>query len=440
MTNRLNVLVVGGGGREHALAWKIAQSPLTKSLWIAPGNAGTQDIALAHGGVSENLPISATDIDGLLAACRERPVDFVVIGPDDPLAMGLADRLRAEGLAAFGPSQAAAKLEWSKSFAKDFMARHAIPTARHHTFDAAADAINHVDHDAGPYVIKADGLAAGKGVVITPERAKARAEIQAMIAGKHGKASQTIVIEEFMSGQEASVFAICDGQDFVVLPACQDHKAAFDGDKGPNTGGMGAYCPTPVVDDTMMTTIIDTIIRPTFDGMRAEGPPFSGVLYVGLMLTSDGPKVVEYNARFGDPECQVLMARMTSDVLPLLYASATGAIAGTPAPTIDPRPAVTVVLATDGYPQAYEKGSAILGVERANAMEDVIVFHAGTQLDGEGVLRANGGRMLNVTALGETLAQAVERAYNAIDLIEWPEGFYRRDIAWRALQLGASSA
>lgn len=429
----MNILLIGSGGREHALAWKIAQSPLVHTLIVAPGNAGTDGLALANGSRAQNLSLSVMDFDAILDACRAHAIDLVVIGPDDPLAAGLADRVRDAGILAFGPSQAAAQLEASKSFAKAFMARHAIPTAAHGSFTNASDAKAFLDTMSPPYVLKADGLAAGKGVVITADRAEAETEIDAMLAGKFGDASKSLVIEEFMQGQEASVFVLTDGLDVIVLPPCQDHKRAFDGDEGPNTGGMGAYCPTPAVDAPLLDTITRTIIAPTIHNMAREGTPFSGVLYVGLMLTPDGPKVVEYNARFGDPECQVLMTRMAGDIVPYLLACANGQLGALDPPSLTNQHAATVILATKGYPGSYDKGSVITGLDRAEALDGVTVFHAGTKRDAAGTLTAHGGRMLNVTATGDTLRQAIDRAYAGVNAIDWPEGFCRRDIGWRAL-------
>ncbi len=430
---RMNILIIGGGGREHALAWKLAQSPDVTALTVAPGNAGCDAIPLVTGGASATRPINPRDLDAVCAAASDLAADLVVIGPDDPLADGLADRLRALSIPTFGPSRAAAKLEWSKSFAKAFMARHAIPTAAHGVFTDPVAAKAFLNDLAPPYVLKADGLAAGKGVVIADDRQTAEHAIETMLAGQFGEASKTLLIEEFLPGQEASVFALTDGETFRLLPASQDHKRAFDGDQGPNTGGMGAYSPTPVVDAAVLAAISDTIIAPTIAGLADEGAPFVGVLYVGVMLTPSGPKVVEFNARFGDPETQVLLPRLQSDLAPLLLACATQELARAPALAIDPRAAVTVILATNGYPGAYQKGSIIQGVEAAQALDEVLVFHAGTQRDDQGVLRANGGRVLNISALGDTVETATARAYAGVDAIDWPEGFCRRDIAWRAL-------
>jgi phosphoribosylamine--glycine ligase len=429
----MKLLLVGSGGREHALAWKIAQSQRASALYVAPGNGGTGGIALASGGVTENVPLEPHDVEGLLAFAKDRRIDLVVVGPEGPLAAGLADRLRDAGVATFGPSRAAARLESSKSFAKDFMRRHAIPTAQYGVFEDAGEAKAFLDRFEAPYVIKADGLASGKGVVIAETRAEAEAAIDEMLGGRFGDASRSLVIEEFMTGEEASFFVLVDGETAVPLAAAQDHKRAHDGDLGPNTGGMGAYSPTPALDEAQAADVMARVVRPTVEGMAAEGSPYRGVLYVGLMMTPEGPKVVEYNVRFGDPECQILMMRMKSDALPYLEAAAKGGLAELPPIAWDPRPAITVVMAAEGYPGTPKTGTAIRGVERANGLPGVTVFVAGAKREGGGLM-ADGGRVLNVTAIGDTLEDAVARAYAGVDAIDWPESFCRRDIAHRALE------
>ncbi len=423
----MKVLVIGSGGREHALVWKIAQSPHLTALIAAPGSA-------AISGLAECVDIPVSDLDGLVDLARSRSVDLVVVGPEIPLCEGLADQLRAIGIAVFGPSKAAAMLETSKAFAKDFYARHNVPSARYGVFDDAAKAKAFLGQFEAPYVLKADGLAAGKGVVILETRAEAEAEIDAFLSGKFGTASKTLVIEEFMRGEEVSIFALCDGKTVLYCGAAQDHKRVGEGDTGPNTGGMGAYSPAPIATPALIKTVMETIIEPTAAGLAAEGAPFQGVLFAGIMVTPQGPKTVEFNIRFGDPECQVLMPRIAGDFLPWLKAAATGELDKMPPIKWSPEPAITVVMAAAGYPGAYEKGSVIEGVDAANSMEGVHVFEAGTTRDTQGRRIAVGGRVLNVTATGESLHDAADRAYTAIDAIDWPQGFCRRDIAWRALK------
>ena len=423
----MKVLVVGSGGREHALVWKIAQSPLVTDILAAPGSPALDDLASCH-------HIAVSDLDGLVDLARSESVDLVVVGPENPLCDGLADRLRQIGIATFGPSKLAARLEASKAFAKDFYARHNVPSARYGTFFNAGEAKAFLDKFEPPYVLKADGLAAGKGVVILSDRAEAEAEIDAFLSGKFGDASKTLVIEEFMAGEEVSIFALCDGKDVLYCGAAQDHKRVGEGDTGPNTGGMGAYSPAPIATPELIDTAMKTIIEPVARGLAAEGSPFQGVLFAGLMVTPEGSKVVEFNIRFGDPECQVLMMRIENDILPYLHATATGCLAEMPPLRWTAELAITVVMAANGYPGAYEKGSLIGGVDSANKMEGVVVFEAGTARNAADERTANGGRVLNVTASGETLHYAVDRAYAAVDEIDWPGGFCRRDIAWRALK------
>jgi len=421
---RINVLVIGSGGREHALAWKLSSSPMIGTLFCAPGNAGMAAIA--------NCVDVKQDADSVLAFCRAENIDFVVVGPEAPLVDGLVDALVAAGIKAFGPSRSAAQLEGSKGFTKDLCARHDIPTAAYARFTNAEDAKAYARQQGVPLVIKADGLAAGKGVVIATTEAEARDAIDDMFAGAFGEAGAEVVIEDFLEGEEASFFVLVDGQNVLPLVTAQDHKRVGDGDTGPNTGGMGAYSPAPVMDQAMIDATLDRIIRPTVRAMAEEGMPYKGVLYAGLMITGKGPELIEYNVRFGDPECQVLMMRLESDLLPALMATADGTLDQITLTWRDDV-ALTVVMATEGYPGSYKKGSEIKGLDDADRVEGVKVFHAGTA-DKDGRTVAVGGRVLNVTALGSTVGAAQARAYEAIDRIDWPEGFCRRDIGWRAIE------
>ena len=423
----MKVLVIGSGGREHALVWKIAQSPLVSSLMAAPGSPGMADNAICF-----DVPVS--DLDALVTLATDQAVDLVIVGPENPLCDGLADMLRENGIATFGPSKAAAMLETSKAFAKDFYARHNVPSARYGVFDDASKAKAFLDGFKPPYVLKTDGLAAGKGVVIPQTREEAEAEIDAFLSGKFGDASSTLVIEEFMHGEEVSVFALCDGTDVKFFGAAQDHKRVGEGDTGLNTGGMGAYSPAPIATPELIDTVMDTIIKPVATGLAADGAPFQGVLFAGIMVTDEGPKVVEFNIRFGDPECQVLMMRAKSDIVPLLDAAARGTLADQPEVEWAHDPAITVVMAAKGYPGSYAKGSVITGIDAVNEMTGVQVFEAGTARNETGDVTAAGGRVLNVTAIGESLHYAADRVYAAVDDIEWADGFCRRDIAWRALK------
>jgi phosphoribosylamine--glycine ligase len=421
----MKILIVGGGGREHALAWRLKQSPRVTDIVAAPGNPGMTGLARCEA-------VAADNIDGQVSlAKRERP-HLVIVGPEAPLVAGLADKLRAIDIPVFGPSARAAVLEGSKGYSKDFMAKYGIPTAAYGRFTDAAKAKAFLDRFSAPYVLKADGLAAGKGVVIAATRAEAESEIDAMLSGKFGAASASVVVEEFMSGEEASFFALCDGESAVPLAGAQDHKRVGDGDTGPNTGGMGAYSPAPILDQAMQQRVMDLIVTPTVRGMAAEGRPYRGVIFVGLMIDRNGPRVVEYNCRFGDPECQVIMTRLRDDPLPQLLACATGGLAGCKRLERFSDPAVCVVLAGAGYPGEPKKGGVIRGLGEAGKVPGVTIFHAGTTRKGEDIV-ANGGRVLNVTATAPTLAEAVKRAYQAVDLIDWPDGFCRRDIGWRAL-------
>ena len=424
----MNILLVGSGGREHALAWKIAQSPLLKRLVIAPGNPGME-------GLGELQAIKATDVEALTALAREMKADLVVVGPESALELGLADRLAAANIPCFGPTKKAAQLETSKAFSKAFMERHEIPTAGYGVYERLHEARQALDVFKPPYVIKADGLAAGKGVAISPDKRDAEAEIERMLGGRFGSAGARVVIEEFMDGEEGSLFALCDGERAVLLGGAQDHKRAFDGDMGPNTGGMGAYSPAPVFTPDLVEAADRLVVQPTLKGMVAEGAPYRGVLYVGLMATADGPKVVEYNARFGDPECQVLMMRLDGDVVPYLLACARGDVSGLPGLGFRDQTVICVVLAAKGYPDSPLEGSIIRGADQ-DFGPNVQVFHAGTRRRDDGQLVAAGGRVLNICAAGDDIVQARERAYAAIRKIDWPGGFCRTDIGWRAVERG----
>jgi len=418
----MNILLIGSGGREHALSWQLAQSPSCAKLYAAPGNPGIEIYA-------ECVPIAADDIDALIAFVRAHAIDFVVVGPEAPLVAGLADRLREIGIPAFGPSAAAARLEGSKGFTKDLCARAAIPTAAYVRCTTAEEALAVIEGFSLPVVIKADGLAAGKGVIIAETRGDAEAAIEDMFGGAFGGAGAEVVIEEFMTGEEASFFALSDGTDVIAFGSAQDHKRVGDGDTGPNTGGMGAYSPAPVLTAELEAAVMDRIIRPTVKALAAEGTPYVGVLFAGLMLTNEGPKLIEYNCRFGDPECQVLMMRFKGDFAALLHAAATGALAAAEAPAFAHDYALTVVMAANGYPGTPEKGGAIRRIADAEA-GGVRVFHAGTARE-ERTLVAAGGRVLNVTATGKSVTEAQTRAYAAVDKLDFPSGFCRRDIGWR---------
>ena len=424
----MNILLVGSGGREHALAWKIAQSPLVKRLVIAPGNPGMEKLG-------ELVGLKVTEADALTALAREIKADLVVVGPESALEQGLADRLAAAGIPCFGPTRKAAQLETSKAFSKAFMERHEIPTAGYGVYERLHEAREALSVFKPPYVIKADGLAAGKGVAISPDKRDAEAEIERMLGGRFGAAGARVVIEEFMAGEEGSLFALCDGQRAVLLGGAQDHKRAFDGDMGPNTGGMGSYSPAPVFTPELVEAADARIVQPTVAAMAAEGMPYRGVLYAGLMATDEGPKVVEFNARFGDPECQVLMMRLEGDVVPLLLACARGDLTRAPAPAFSADTVICVVMAAKGYPDSPLEGSIIRGAEQ-DFGPHVQVFHAGTKRRPDGQLVAAGGRVLNVCARGADIAEARERAYAAVKKIDWPGGFYRTDIGWRALERG----
>ena len=424
----MDILILGGGGREHALAWKIAQSPLCDRLVCAPGNAGIAELA-------DCIALDPENPEQVAAWAQGAGIGLVVVGPEAPLAAGVADALRAAGVPCFGPSAAAARLESSKTFTKEVADAVGAPTAAWARFTDAAEARAYVEAQGAPIVIKADGLAAGKGVVVAETVAQAVAAVDDMLGGAFGAAGASVVIEEFMAGEEASLFAISDGITVKALGVAQDHKRAHDGDQGPNTGGMGAYSPAPVLTPEMEADAMARIVRPVIEEMARRGTPYRGVLYAGLMLTGAGPKLVEFNVRFGDPECQVLMMRLESDLVPLLLACATGE--GLEALSVDwhDEAAATVVIAANGYPGSYAKGETIRGIPQAESDPLAVVFHAGTKAAGPEIL-SNGGRVLNVTARGASLAEAVARAYRAVARIDWPGGFHRTDIGARELNRG----
>ncbi|HTC12260.1 MAG TPA: phosphoribosylamine--glycine ligase [Acetobacteraceae bacterium] len=422
----MRVLVVGSGGREHALCWSIAASPLLTKLWCAPGNPGIA-------GVATCVPIGAMDIAALIEFARANTIDLVVPGPEAPLVAGITDAMTAAGIACCGPTQAAAQLEGSKSFTKEVCDAAGIPTALWERFDDVEAARAFVRRRGAPIVVKADGLAAGKGVVVATSEAQALDAIDAMMEARvFGAAGAAVVIEECLKGEEVSVFALCDGTHAVPLGAAQDHKPVGDGDTGPNTGGMGAYSPTPALTPALEQAVMERIIRPTLAEMARRGTPFRGILFAGLMLTADGPKLIEFNVRFGDPECQALLLRLKSDLLPALLAAQDGELANFDLRWNDTA-SIAVVMAARGYPEAPERGSAIRGLERAGATPGVTVFHAGTEADAEGHVRAAGGRVLTVCAAGPTLVAARDAAYAGVAAIDWPEGFCRKDIGYRAL-------
>ena len=428
----MKVLVVGNGGREHALAWKLGQSQKVKKVFVAPGNAGTAQDA-------ENVDLAATDIPGLIQFAKDQSIDLTVIGPEAPLVAGLADAMDAEGLKVFGPSQAAAELEGSKVFCKNLLHTANIPTASYQTFRSGEDAERYIkDRYAEPnepvhVVVKADGLAAGKGVIVCDTRIEALDAIDRIASRREfGEAGNELIIEEKLVGPEASVLAITDGETILTLPAAQDHKPAHDGDTGPNTGGMGAYCPTPVVDEDLMTKIESDVLVPVVHAMKRARRPFKGILYAGLMLTPAGPKVLEFNVRFGDPECQPLLMRLKSDLFEVLEAAADGRLGEIGPLEWDERPSTCVVMASEGYPGAYDKGREISGLANADALEDVKVFHAGTEIS-EGQVVTNGGRVLGVTAVGDTISQAKLKAYSGVKEIRWRGAWCRKDISDKAL-------
>jgi phosphoribosylamine--glycine ligase len=423
----MNILVIGSGGREHALAWRASASAGVETVFVAPGNAGT-----AREPGLENIDIPVSDFDALVAFAREKDVALTLVGPEDPLAGGIVDRFEAEGLRCFGPRAAAARLEGSKAFAKDFMARHGIPTAAYGNFTDVDEALDFLHEQRMPIVVKADGLAAGKGVVVAQDPATAEAAVRDMLEGNaFGDAGHRVVIEEFLAGEEASFIVMADGKHVLPLATSQDHKALEDGDQGPNTGGMGAYSPAPVIDAAMHERVMREIIEPTIAGMAADGAPFTGFLYAGLMISPQGePRVLEYNVRFGDPETQPVMMRLRSDLVELCQAALDGRLDEVSADW-DPRAALGVVMAAGGYPGGYARGLAIAGLETPFG-GNIKVFHAGTR-EADGNVLTNGGRVLCVTALGDSVAQAQQRAYDAVAKISWTDAFVRRDIGYRAI-------
>ena len=421
----MNVLLIGSGGREHALARSLVKSPRLSKLFIAPGNPGTAQ-------AGENVVLNVADHAAVVDFCRLMRIELVVVGPEQPLVEGLVDSLEETGIAAFGPTKAAARLEGSKSFTKELCRRHAIPTAPFERFNNREAALKYTRARGAPIVVKADGLTAGKGVVVAKSLAEAEAAIDSMFSGTYGIAGAEVVIEELLEGEEISFFALCDGQRALPFASAQDHKRVGDGDTGPNTGGMGAYSPAPIFTPQLEARAMREIVTPTIDAMAAEGTPFRGVLFAGLMITSDGPKLIEFNTRFGDPETQAMLPRLESDLLSLMEQCARGDLT-TDAIHLSEQTALTIVFAAKGYPAAPKKGTEIRGIEKAERMPHVIVTHAGTRRDGKRLL-ADGGRVLNITALAPDIAEARRRAYAALDAIDWPEGFCRRDIGWRALE------
>lgn len=424
----MKVLIIGSGGREHALAWRVAQSPQVEAVYVAPGNAGTE----LEEGIA-NIPVGSEDIEGLLSFASQNQVELTIVGPEAPLVAGVVDRFTAAGLPCFGPTAAAAQLEGSKAFAKDFMARHNIPTAAYGNFTDIDEAIAFIDQHGAPIVVKADGLAAGKGVIIAQTTKEAESAVRDMLAGNaFGEAGHRVVVEEFLTGEEASFIVMADGEHILPLATSQDHKARDEGDLGPNTGGMGAYSPAPVVDDDMHNKIMETVIRPTVRGMAEQGMPFTGFLYAGVMIGPDGEsKVLEFNVRFGDPETQPIMMRLQSDLPDLCLAAVNGKLDQENAQW-DPRPAIGVVMAAGGYPGSYSKGHAISGLDEANDGQ-VRVFHAGTALDDDNVV-TSGGRVLCVCALADNVRDAASAAYSGCEKIHWDGAFYRKDIGYRAIR------
>ncbi len=423
----MKVLLIGSGGREHSLVWKLNQSDLVSELTCLPGNAGIAEIA-------NIVPIKAHEIEKIIKHVILKQYDFVIIGPEQPLALGIVDKLKDIGIKVFGPTQSAARLESSKEFTKKLCSKYNIPTAKYGVFDNLKDAKSYIKKMRAPYVIKADGLASGKGVVLPETLDGALKELEEIFSGKFGDASSKVLIEEFMEGQEASFFAISDGVNILPLIAAQDHKRAFDGDKGPNTGGMGAYSPTPVFNEEIQKIVMNKIIIPTVEGMAADGTPYVGILFAGLMITNEGPKLIEYNARFGDPECQVLMRRLNSDLMDIFLKAEEGNLDAIKELIWSNKPTVNIVLANNGYPGKYKNGSIIKGIDKANSKNEIVIFHAGTKYNENNNICSAGGRVLNVTSQADTLNKALEKAYEAIDNdIEWDDGFCRRDIGYQAV-------
>jgi phosphoribosylamine--glycine ligase len=422
----MNVLLIGSGGREHALALSLVKSARLSKLFIAPGNPGTAQ-------VGENVVVDLADHAAMINFCRLMQVELVVVGPEQPLVEGLIDALEAAGILAFGPTKAAARLEGSKAFTKELCRRHSIPTAEFERFTDREAALRHVRSHGAPIVVKADGLASGKGVLVAQTLGEAEDAIQSMFSGAFGSAGAEVVIEELLEGEEISFFALCDGKRALPFASAQDHKRVGDGDTGPNTGGMGAYSPAPIFTPDLQERVMREIVTPTVDAMAREGAPFKGVLFAGLMITGDGPKLIEFNTRFGDPETQAMLPRLESDLLSLMQQCARGNLSADSVRLSD-QTALTIVLAAKGYPGAPKKGTEIRGIEKAERMPHVIVTHAGTRREGNRLL-ADGGRVLNITALAPNIAEAQKRAYAAVDAIDWPDGFCRRDIGWRALDI-----
>lgn len=423
----MKLLLIGSGGREHSLAWKLKQSPLCESLICAPGNAGISEICPC-------VAVDLSDISGLVQLAVDRKIDLVVVGPELPLSLGVVDRLQEKGIPVFGPTQSAARLEGSKGFMKDLCRKYGIPTARYERFTEVVPAEAFIDRLGAPVVVKADGLAAGKGVVVASTTEEAKAAARDMLSGNaFGAAGASVVVEEFLDGEEISYFVLADGKNILPLTSAQDHKRAYDGDQGPNTGGMGAYSPARLMTPALEEQVLEEIIRPTVKAMIAEGCPFTGVLYAGLMIVKGRPLLLEYNARFGDPECQTLMLRLDADLVGILKNAAEGKLDQTSVAWLD-NPSICVVMAAKGYPADPVKNTRIGNLEAAAKIENVEIFHAGTYAAKNGEILSNGGRVLGVCAVGDTLGKACNFAYQAVDLIDWPEGFCRRDIGWRALK------
>ena len=421
----MNILVIGSGGREHALIWALSKSPLSTKIYAAPGNGGISSIA-------ENISISTSD--EIINFCKNENIEFVVVGPEAPLVEGLTDELEKANIAVFGPSKAAAKLEASKEFTKYICDKYNIPTAKYESFTDAVKAKQYIDKVGVPIVIKADGLAAGKGVILAYEKQEAIDAIDdILVNNKFGEAGSSVVIEEMLEGEEISVFALSDGKNALYFGSAQDHKAVGEGDTGPNTGGMGTYSPAPIMTNDLQNQIMQETILPAISAMEKEGSPYKGVLFAGFMVTKEGPKLLEFNVRFGDPETQVLMSRLESDLVKLFLATAKGDLSNREV-KMDEKAALCVVMAANGYPESYEKGAVINNIDKANKLDDVTIFHAGTKINEAGDFIANGGRVLGVVAKGDNVIQAQEKAYEAVDTIDWPEGFCRRDIGWRAVK------